>query len=286
MLQMWLNYIKTTYYALERLEKLPLCMRLLREVHSVLLAGVRGDEKQPGEFRTNQNWIGPQGCTLKTAKYVPPNIKDMTKALPDLEIFINQEDDFDPLIKEALIHYQFETIHPFLDGNGRIARLLITLFLLNANVLKSPALYFSYFSKLNRVEYYDRMMDVRRNGNYEQWVSFFIKAFLESTQDAIQTIDELMELHNNSLKSIKEAGFSPCSLKTRIELFNYLESSPIIEIQKSANALDVSYNTLMRAVNDLQSIGILTKQDDKLRGRTYAYESYLNILRREIISLL
>ena len=280
-----INYIKATYYALERLKELPLCMRLLREVHSVLLSGVRGDEKQPGEFRISQNWIGPQGSNLKTAKYVPPNVEDMTKALGDLEIFMNQEDDLDPLIKVALIHYQFETIHPFLDGNGRIGRLLITLFLLNEKVLKSPALYVSYFLKLNRVEYYDRMMDVRRNGSYEQWISFFIKAFVESTEDAIQTIDEITKLRADSLKWINSAGFSSRRLKTRLELLTYLEASPIIELKKTAEAMNVSYNTLMRAVNDLVDIGLLVQQDNKQRGRTYSYENYLKILRRETLPL-
>lgn len=280
-----INYIKATYYALERLKELPLCMRLLREVHSVLLSGVRGDEKQPGEFRISQNWIGPQGSNLKTAKYVPPNVEDMTKALGDLEIFMNQEDDLDPLIKVALIHYQFETIHPFLDGNGRIGRLLITLFLLNEKVLKSPALYVSYFLKLNRVEYYDRMMDVRRNGSYEQWISFFIKAFVESTEDAIQTIDEITKLRADSLKRINSAGFSSRRLKTRLELLTYLEASPIIELKKTAEAMNVSYNTLMRAVNDLVDIGLLVQQDNKQRGRTYSYENYLKILRRETLPL-
>lgn len=280
-----INYIKATYYALERLKELPLCMRLLREVHSVLLSGVRGDEKQPGEFRISQNWIGPQGSNLKTAKYVPPNVEDMTKALGDLEIFMNQEDDLDPLIKVALILYQFETIHPFLDGNGRIGRLLITLFLLNEKVLKSPALYVSYFLKLNRVEYYDRMMDVRRNGSYEQWISFFIKAFVESTEDAIQTIDEITKLRADSLKRINSAGFSSRRLKTRLELLTYLEASPIIELKKTAEAMNVSYNTLMRAVNDLVDIGLLVQQDNKQRGRTYSYENYLKILRRETLPL-
>ena len=280
-----INYIKATYYALERLKELPLCMRLLREVHSVLLSGVRGDEKQPGKFRISQNWIGPQGSNLKTAKYVPPNVEDMTKALGDLEIFMNQEDDLDPLIKVALIHYQFETIHPFLDGNGRIGRLLITLFLLNEKVLKSPALYVSYFLKLNRVEYYDRMMDVRRNGSYEQWISFFIKAFVESTEDAIQTIDEITKLRADSLKRINSAGFSSRRLKTRLELLTYLEASPIIEVKKTAEAMNVSYNTLMRAVNDLVDIGLLVQQDNKQRGRTYSYENYLKILRRETLPL-
>ena len=260
-------------------------MRLLREVHSVLLSGVRGDEKQPGEFRISQNWIGPQGSNLKTAKYVPPNVEDMTKALGDLEIFMNQEDDLDPLIKVALIHYQFETIHPFLDGNGRIGRLLITLFLLNEKVLKSPALYVSYFLKLNRVEYYDRMMDVRRNGSYEQWISFFIKAFVESTEDAIQTIDEITKLRADSLKRINSAGFSSRRLKTRLELLTYLEASPIIELKKTAEAMNVSYNTLTRAVNDLVDIGLLVQQDNKQRGRTYSYENYLKILRRETLPL-
>ena len=191
------NYIKATEFAIERLQTLPLCNRLIKETHSVLMKGVRGREKNPGEFRHSQNWIGGQGSTLKNARYIPPAPEDMLCAMYDLEKYINADDDLDALLRAALIHYQFETIHPFLDGNGRVGRLLITLFLMEKKVLTTPALYISYFLKKNRVEYYDRMTEVSTKGNYEQWVKFFLQAIMESAEDATATIDELIALHDN-----------------------------------------------------------------------------------------
>ena len=171
------NYIRATEFALERLKTLPLCNRLIKETHAVLLESARGQEKNPGEFRYSQNWIGGQGSTLKNARYIPPNPEDMLTAMSDLEKYINSDDTLDPLIQAALIHYQFETTHPFLDGNGRVGRLLITLFLMEKGILSTPALYISYYLKMNRIEYYDRMTQVRRTGDYEQWISFFLQAF-------------------------------------------------------------------------------------------------------------
>lgn len=190
------NYIKATEFAINRLQELPLCNRLIKETHAVLMSDVRGQEKSPGAFRYSQNWIGGQGSTLKNARYIPPAPEDMTEAMSDLEKYINADDDLDALIRAALIHYQFETIHPFLDGNGRVGRLLITLFLMEKKVLTTPALYISYFLKKNRVEYYDRMTEVRAKGNYEQWVKFFLQALIESAEDATATIDELISLHD------------------------------------------------------------------------------------------
>ena len=155
------NYIKATEYAVERMNELPLCMRLLREVHTILLSGVRGSEKKPGELRSTQNWIGPGGSTLKNAAYIPPNIEDMNDSLRDLEKFINKAGDVDPIIKASLVHYQFETIHPFLDGNGRLGRLLITLSLMNDHALSAAVFYPSYQLKLRRSEYYEHLMAVR-----------------------------------------------------------------------------------------------------------------------------
>ena len=171
-----INYIKAIEFALNRLQELPLCNRLIKEIHAKLMEGVRGQEKFPGEFRVTQNWIGGMGSTLKTARYIPPNPQDMQVCMSDLEKYINDPDDqTDPLIRIGLMHYQFETIHPFLNGNGRIGRLMMTLYLIENKVLSTPALYLSYFLKRNRIEYYDRMMEVRRTGNYEQWIRFFLQ---------------------------------------------------------------------------------------------------------------
>ena len=226
------NYIKATEFAIERLQTLPLCNRLIKETHSVLMKGVRGREKNPGEFRHSQNWIGGQGSTLKNARYIPPAPEDMLCAMYDLEKYINADDDLDALLRAALIHYQFETIHPFLDGNGRVGRLLITLFLMEKKVLTTPALYISYFLKKNRVEYYDRMTEVSTKGNYEQWVKFFLQAIMESAEDATATIDELIALHDNNVAMISQMGRAA---KNAMLVFNYLESNPIIEIGKTAD---------------------------------------------------
>lgn len=172
------NYVKACSYAIERLEKLPLCKRLFREIHGQLLSGVRGQEKNPGEFRRSQNWIGAANCSLKEARFIPPNVDDMNQAMDELELYMNESDDYDPLIRISLIHYQFETIHPFLDGNGRVGRLLILLYLMQQGLISKPIIYISYFLKKNQIEYYDRISEVRRSGNYEQWISFFLKLYL------------------------------------------------------------------------------------------------------------
>lgn len=271
------NYIKATEFAIERLQTLPLCNRLIKETHSVLMKGVRGREKNPGEFRHSQNWIGGQGSTLKNARYIPPAPEDMLCAMYDLEKYINADDDLDALLRAALIHYQFETIHPFLDGNGRVGRLLITLFLMEKKVLTTPALCISYFLKKNRVEYYDRMTEVRTKGNYEQWVKFFLQAIMESAEDATATIDELIALHDNNVAMISQMGRAA---KNAMLVFNYLESNPIIEIGKTAEALGITFNTTSSAVNRLVDSGILVQTSDKSRNRTFAYEAYLDILRK------
>ena len=270
------NYIKATEFAIKRLHTLPLCNRLIRETHAVLMEDVRGQEKNPGEFRTSQNWIGGQGSTLKNARYIPPCPEDMAKAMSDLEKYINEEDDLNVLVRAALIHYQFETIHPFLDGNGRIGRLLITLFLMEKKVLSTPALYISYFLKKNRVEYYDRMTEVRLKGNYEQWVNFFLLALVESAEDAAVTIDKLVALHDKNAALISGMGRAA---KNAMLVFDYLEANPIIEIRKTAEALGITFNTASSAVRRLTDAGILMQTTNASRNRTFAYEDYLTVLR-------
>ena len=271
------NYIKATEYAIKRLQTLPLCNRLIKETHAVLMAGVRGQEKSPGEFRYSQNWIGGQGSTLKNARYIPPCPEDMELAMSDLEKYMNTDDELDYLLRVALIHYQFETIHPFLDGNGRVGRLLITLYLMEKKVLTHPALYISYFLKKNRIEYYDRISEVRRKGNYEQWIKFFLQAIYESAQDAITAVDELTALHDKNISAINALG----RVKNNTMLvFNYLEKNPIIEIKKTASALDISFNTVANAVKRLVAMGILVQSSNANRNRTFSYEEYLHILRR------
>jgi len=274
-----INYIKTTEFAIQRLQTLPLCNRLICEAHAVLMAGQRGQEKTPGEFRRSQNWIGSLGSTLKTARYIPPTPEDMREAMYGLEHFMSNNKlhgGLDVLIQAALIHYQFETIHPFLDGNGRIGRLLVILFLMERKVISSPVLYISYSLKRNRTEYYDRMMLVREKGEYEQWVRFFLTAVLEAANDAIETIDKLVSLHDKNSLLIQKMGRS---IKTASILFKYLEENPIIEIQKTAKTLGMAFNTVSGAVNKLFEIGILKQVNKTQRNRIFSYEEYLDILR-------
>jgi len=273
-----INYIQASRYAIARLNELPLCNRLLRETHAILMQGLRGGEKTPGEFRRTQNWIGPVGSTLKDARHIPPAPADMIEAMSDLEKYINMDDDLDPLVKIALIHYQFETVHPFLDGNGRIGRLLIVLYLIDKKILSHETLYISYFLKRNRVEYYDRLMEVRNKGNFEQWVKFFLLAMYESAQDAIDTIDQLVELHTKNYEALNQRGKSA---KTITRLFNYLEASPIIDIKKTSAELGLSFNTVSKAVKVFMELGILKQTENVRRGRIFAYEDYLGILRKD-----
>lgn len=271
------NYINAANFAIEMLKKLPLCNRLIRETHRVLMQGVRGQDKNPGEFRTSQNWIGGYGSTLKNAKYIPPCPQDMINAMSDLEKYINADSDTDVLIRASLIHYQFETIHPFLDGNGRVGRLLILLFLMEKKILTIPTLYISYFLKKYRYEYYTRLSDVRLKGNYEQWIKFFLSAVNESALDAIHTIDELSELHNKNLTKIKSLGKFT---KNVLRVFEYLETHPIVDVGKTAKALNLSFATVSSSIKRLSDLNILVQTKNTSRNRIFSYEDYLNILRR------
>lgn len=273
------NYIRAEEFAINRLQTLPLCNRLIKETHAVLMEGVRGQEKNPGEFRYSQNWIGGQGSTLKNARYIPPNPEDMINAMSDLEKYMNGEDSLDPLIQAALIHYQFETTHPFLDGNGRVGRLLITLFLMEKKILCAPSLYISYFLKMNRIEYYDRMTQVRKTGDYEQWILFFLQALSDSADDAIQTIDELTKIHNRNAQK-----FENMTKRQQVNAMNfliYLEKNPIIDIQKTAAALNLSYNTVAKSVALFVDNGILQQTEKSGRSKIYSYIEYLTVLRKD-----
>lgn len=271
-------YVRATEYAVRRMDELPLCMRLLREVHEVLLSGTRGEDKHPGSVRSSQNWIGPAGCTLREAAYVPPNVDDMSTALSDLEHFINEENGVDPIVKAALVHYQFETIHPFLDGNGRVGRLLITLSLLNDGALSNAVFYPSYQLKLNRSQYYQALTNVRERGTYLEWVSFFCRCMLSSAEDAIAALEQLVKLRDRNVRAINDSlGRSAGNGQRLLEL---LEGHPIIEVAFVAEKLNVSRTTASNLVNAFVSLGILKQRDDsKKRYRTFLYEDYLAILR-------
>lgn len=272
------NYVRAASFALDRMKTLPLCNRLLLETHEVLLSGVRGKEKNPGEFRRSQNWIGPANCALRDARYIPPTAEDMISAMSDLEKYMNEGEDYDSLIRAALIHYQFETIHPFLDGNGRIGRLLILLYLIDQKLLKKPIIYISYFLKKNQIEYYDRISEVRRNGNYEQWVAFFLEAVSAAAEDALRTIEKLTELHakNSVLLPNSNRGKDVCNT-----LFAYIERYPIVDIKGASGNLQLSFNTISKAIGKLVDSGILKETTNAARNRVFVYEDYLEILRKD-----
>lgn len=266
------NYVNALDYAIRRMGELPVCNRLLRDTHRVLMSGVRGQEKNPGEFRRSQNWIGAQNSSITTARYVPPTVEDMETGMSELEKFING-DSLDPLLKIALVHYQLETIHPFLDGNGRIGRMLIVLMLISYGILRTPVLYMSLYLKTNRVEYYDRLGEVRSKGNYEQWVKFFLRGVGETCRDSINAIEALDRLIRDDGEKL---GRMTAAQK---KVFDYLKEHPIIEIGETAKALSLSYNTVSTAIKKMLSLGILGAAETKSRGRVFLYTGYVEILK-------
>lgn len=273
------NYVRAINFAVKRMADLPLCNRLIRETHAVLMNSVRGGEKTPGEFRVSQNWIGGTGSTLRNARYIPPNPQDMRECMSELERFMNADDDMDPLIKAALLHYQFETIHPFLDGNGRVGRLLITLYLMGQGEISSPVLYLSCYLKMNRIEYYDRMSEIRKSGNYEQWIKFFLRGVSETAADATETIDRLVALHQKNVDKL--ADVPTRSRQNILGLLAYIERNPIIETVKTAAALGLSRNGTANYIATLCSKDILRFSAKSGKARVFAYEDYLEILRKD-----
>lgn len=264
------NYVKALNYAVDLLRTYPICNRYIRMIHEVLMSGVRGQEKNPGQFRSSQNWIGHTGSTLKNAKYIPPSVDDMNECMSELEKYINEESKIDDLIKIALIHYQFETIHPFLDGNGRIGRMLIVLYLISCKKLNYPCLYISYYLKRNQFEYYSRIEDVRNKDDYIQWIEFFLKGIIEICSESIECIQKIMILRDKNKKIIKENDFW---------LLEYLEINPIIDAKKTSENLNMDYSKVNRTVNRFVELGILKIIDSSKRKRTYSYDEYVEILK-------
>ena len=272
------HYVDAMVYAVRRMGELPLCVRLLKETHTRLLGHARGSERQPGTLRSSQNWIGPGGCTLATASYVPPNIDDMQQALADLEAYIHNADTIDPVVKAALVHYQFETIHPFLDGNGRLGRLLITLSLINDGALTNAAFYPSYELKARRTEYYERLTAVREHGDYIGWVRFFAECMLASADDACHSMTALVELHEKTIQAIREA--MPRNSVAGVHLLDVLEDRPIVSVPLVEERMGVSRTSASKLVKEFEALGILRSTDEsRQRYRTYVYEEYLAILR-------
>lgn len=272
-----IQYLKAMNEANVLMVKLPISIRFIKEIHRVLLSSARGHEKEPGELRRTQNWIGAPGSSLRTARFVPPNVSDMMHSLSNLESFVHLVDSMDPLVKIALVHYQFETIHPFLDGNGRIGRLLISILLKQYGILHEDTLYLSYYLKKNRAEYYDRLMDVRIKGHYESWIRFFVDGIIESANHARNTIEALMDLRLRHLSRLDTMRGKP--KQTAMQLFEFIQSHPIIEIKKTSIALGRSFNTVSSMVSTFIEYGFLKQIEGNKRYRIFAYEPYLAILR-------
>mgnify|MGYP004675569115 FL=1 len=270
------NYIHALNYGIELLEKLPISIRYLKELHKVLLKGVRGEMKNPGEIRHSQNWIGPSGCTLSNATFVPPSIDKMKEALNNLEIYMNEKINVEPLIQIALIHYQFETIHPFLDGNGRLGRLLIPLWLKNNDYLQYPLLYLSLYFKQNRTEYYGLLMDVRFKGKYEEWIKFFLNGVIEMANNSIDAIEKIIRLINQNNEKIINSQY-----KNKTNLFdtmNYIYNHPYFDSTDLKDALGMSKPTISKIINELLDLNIISKISNKQRYVTYKYDEYITIL--------
>lgn len=270
------NYIKATNYAFKRLEELPLCMRLIKETHSVLLSGVRGNEKSPGEFRKSQNWIGYTGCTLNTASFVPPSPEEMEHSLSDLEKYIHEDSSISNLIKTALIHYQFETIHPFLDGNGRMGRLLIVLFLKERGLIEYPVLYLSYFFKKNRNRYYELLNNVRIKGEFEEWIKFFIEGICEISEDAISSIQKIIKLKRIDMEKIR--NIPKGNISSLLLVYDYLLKHPFLEAEDIRLLSDLSKPTVNKLLETLTELEILELVEEKKRYKQYVYKKYVDIL--------
>jgi Fic family protein len=266
------NYIRAMNYGLHRLEKLPLSLRLIREIHRELLPDGRGAQATPGEFRTTQNWIGAAGASLSRADFVPPPVPEMAEALGKFELFLHDGEDRPPLIEAGLAHAQFETIHPFLDGNGRVGRLLITFLLVHRGALRRPLLYLSYFLKLHRAEYYDRLMDVRRRGDWEGWLRFFLTGVAETAEEAALTAERIFELRErNRTLVMEETG--PNGLKLLSALFR----RPLINVNVAARELEVTFPTANRLVRRFEELALLVEVTGRRRSRMFRYEPYLHL---------
>jgi Fic family protein len=267
------NYVRAMDYGLDRLKVLPLSLRLIREIHSQLLPSGRGATRMPGEFRTSQNWIGPEGGTISNARFVPPPVHEMTQALGDLEDFLHRPSVHPDLIDCALAHAQFETIHPFLDGNGRVGRLLVTFLLVTRGVLQLPLLYLSYYLRLHRAEYYDRLTAVREDGDWEGWVKFFLDGVRVTAEEASRTAGLIVRLRDSHQSLVASGGGKA------LRLLALLYLRPIVSVSAIRDMIGVSFPTASKLVNQFVAHGLLEELTGYRRNRVYRYTPYLALLR-------
>ena len=269
------NYVNAMDYGLERLKELPLSLRLIREIHAKLLQGTRGGHKAPGEFRTSQNWVG--GTKPSNARFVPPPAQEVMSCMGALEKFIyDNKDTTPPLIKAGLVHAQFETIHPFLDGNGRVGRLLITFMLCHNRVIEKPLLYLSLYFKQFRDEYYERLTAIRRDGDWEGWLKFYLQGIYDISTQATTAAKLIMDLqaeHRQMVNSLSKA--SPSAVK----LLDLLYQQPIVSVAYVSKELGFSSPAARKAINNLERLGILREISGKKRNRLYLYYAYMSIIR-------
>ena len=269
------NYIKAMESAIIALEKLPFSSRLIRDTHKVLLQGVRGEKKQPGEFRKSQNWIG--GATINDALFIPPVHTSVPELMGDIEKFIHNEEIYFPeLLKIALVHYQFETIHPFLDGNGRVGRLLIPLYLVNEGILKKPILYLSDFMENHRKLYYENLMNVREKNDINQWFKFFLVGIIETTKKGISTFDDILQLQKQNDIKIQSIGSRAANAQ---KITNYLYQKPVINAEKVSKISGLSMPSSYKLIETMEKIEILKEVTGGQRGRMYVFEDYLKLFR-------
>ena len=265
------NYVTALEYGIGRLKTLPLSLRLVSELHGHLMRGVRGDHATPGEFRRSQNWIGPAGSTPTSAQYVPPPVEEMTALLGNWELFLHQRDSLPDLVQCALMHEQFEAIHPFLDGNGRVGRLLITLFLLERGRLSQPLLYLSAFIETHRQEYYDLLQRVRTHGDWPAWLRWFLKGIEVTARDAAKRAAQLMDLREQYRRQL--AGKA-----TMLALLDRLFINPYITILRAAEHLEISQPTAAKAIGELQRRNLITEVSGRQWRRLYLARPILEAL--------
>nr|VFJ63401.1 MAG: Fic family protein [Candidatus Kentron sp. FW] len=274
------NYVRAMNYGLERLHDLPVSVRLIREIHTELLTGVRGQHLTPGELRVSQNWIGSAGCTLIEATFVPPPPHEVPKALGNLEQFLHGDTPLPLLIKIGLAHAQFETIHPFLDGNGRVGRLLITFLLCEKEVLLKPVLYLSHFFKHHRQQYYERLQAVRNRGAWEEWIVFFLESVFEVSQQATDTARQILTLREQHRQVITDRFGRVSGNGHRI--LEHLYRFPIISVSEIKESTHVSYPTANNLVAKLIECGILHELTNQKRNRRFIYRDYIRLFQDEV----
>jgi Fic family protein len=273
------NYINAMNYGLDRLRKFPLSLRLIREIHERLLKDVRGGERTPGEFRRSQNWIGSSGGTLSTASFVPPPPHEMLEAIGALEKFLYHTPPMPDLINIGLIHSQFETIHPFLDGNGCVGRLLIAFLLCERKILHRPLLYLSYYFKKRRTEYYDRLQAVRDHGDWEGWLKFFLRGVHEVAEEATDTARKILRLREDHRRLIQEQMRG--SAAKALSVLESLYAGPIISVQHAASSAGIVFTSANSILQNLANLGLLEETTGRKRNRRFSYAPYLALFQDE-----